>query len=134
MRFTLPMAMFFAASREVLAADQQSISPLGAESLLQTSGGLLLILLLIFGAAWLFKRFGQLPMGGKGVVTVLGGASVGPRERVVVVQVEQTRLVLGVAPGQVRKLHLLDEEQQSEASFEAHLEQATQSENRTLEQ
>lgn len=81
--------------------------PLGTESLLQTSGGLLLILLLIFGGAWLFKRYGNLPLGGKGVVKVLGGASVGARERVVLVEVEHTRLLLGVAPGQVRMLYEL---------------------------
>ena len=82
-------------------------SPLGTESLLQTSGGLVLILLLIFGGAWLFKRYGNLPLGGKGVVKVLGGASVGARERVVLVEVENTRLLLGVAPGQVRTLYEL---------------------------
>lgn len=78
--------------------------PLGSESLLQTTGGLLLILFLIIGGAWLFKRYGSLPMGGKGVVRVVGGASVGARERVVVVEVENRRLLLGVAPGQVRTL------------------------------
>jgi flagellar protein FliO/FliZ len=37
----------------------------------------------------------------------LGGASVGARERVVLVEVENTRLLLGVAPGQVRTLYAL---------------------------
>ncbi|MCU7923948.1 MAG: flagellar biosynthetic protein FliO [Candidatus Thiodiazotropha sp. (ex Dulcina madagascariensis)] len=85
------------------------VSPLGAEGLLSTAGGLLLILALIIGGAWLFKRYAQLPMTGKGLVRVLGGTSVGARERVVVVEVENTRLLLGVAPGQVRTLHVLAE-------------------------
>jgi flagellar protein FliO/FliZ len=84
------------------------VSPMGAESLLNTFGGLILVLAVIFAAAWLFKRYTQLPVGGKGLVRVLGGASVGSRERVVVVEVDETRLVLGVSPGQVRTLHTFE--------------------------
>jgi flagellar protein FliO/FliZ len=96
-----------------------SVSPLGADSLLSTVGGLLLVLAIIIGGAWLFKRYAQLPMGGKGMVRVIGGASVGTRERVVVVEVENQRLLLGVAPGQVRTLHIL---QGSEQGFQNYLD------------
>jgi flagellar protein FliO/FliZ len=96
-----------------------SVSPLGADSLLSTVGGLLLVLAIIVGGAWLFKRYGQMPMGGKGMVRVIGGASVGTRERVVVVEVENQRLLLGVAPGQVRTLHIL---QGSEQGFQNYLD------------
>jgi flagellar protein FliO/FliZ len=111
MRWLSLLSLFF--SNALLAADAAqekigvSASPLGTESLFQTAGGLLLILLLILGGAWLFKRYGSLPMGGKGLVKVIGGASVGARERVVLIEVENSRLLLGVAPGQVRTLHRL---------------------------
>ncbi len=72
--------------------------------------GMLLSLLLILGlfalAAWLLKRY--LPQAGKaGPVKVVGATLVGPRERVVVVEIEDTWLVLGVGSGQVRTLHSL---------------------------
>ena len=92
----------------------------GAESLLTTALGLAFILFVIFAAAWLFKRFGGLPAGGRGMVRVLGGASLGARERVMVVQVEDARLVLGVAPGRVEMLHQLP----NDGNFDAALEQA----------
>ena len=38
---------------------------------------------------------------------VVGGVSVGTRERVVVLEVADTWLVVGVAPGQVQTLHTL---------------------------
>ena len=72
--------------------------------------GMVVSLLLILGlfvlAAWLFKRY--VPQVGKtGPVKVVGATMVGPRERVVVVEVENTWLVLGVGGGQVRTLHTL---------------------------
>lgn len=72
--------------------------------------GMLLSLVLILGlfvlAAWLIKRY--LPQAGKsGPVKVVGATMVGARERVVVVEVEDTWLVLGVGGGQVRTLHTL---------------------------
>lgn len=72
--------------------------------------GMLLSLVLILGlfvlAAWLIKRY--LPQAGRaGPVKVIGATMVGPRERVVVVEVEDTWLVLGVGGGQVRTLHTL---------------------------
>jgi flagellar protein FliO/FliZ len=70
--------------------------------------GMVLSLLLILGlfilAAWLARRY--LPQIGKpGPVKVIGTTAVGPRERVVVVEIGDTWLVLGVGGGQVRTLH-----------------------------
>lgn len=81
-----------------------------AESATAGVAGMLLSLVLILGlfvlAAWLLKRY--MPQVGKaGPVKVLGATMVGPRERVVVVEVEDTWLVLGVGGGQVRTLHTL---------------------------
>ncbi len=104
----------------VWAADQPTRVLPGTEGMLTTGLGLAFILILIFGAAWLAKRFGGLPAGGKGMVKVLGGASLGTRERVVVVQVDDTRLVLGVAPGRVQALHVLP----PDVEFRRELEQA----------
>lgn len=70
----------------------------------------LLSLVLILGGfvavAWFARRY--LPgMGAQGVVKVVGTTQVGPRERVVVVEVDNTWLLLGVGSGNVRLLHTL---------------------------
>ena len=57
--------------------------------------------------AWLAKRFMGAPGVGKGRVQVIGGVSLGPRERAVIVEVEGQRLLLGVAQGNVRLLREL---------------------------
>jgi len=80
----------------------------------QNDGGsiatVFLSLLLILGgfilAAFLLRRY--LPGAGKhGVVKVVGATMVGSRERVVVVEIENTWLLLGVGAGQVRLLDKL---------------------------
>ena len=91
---------------------------------LETSGGLLLVLILIFAAAWLYKRFGSLPISGKGVIRILSGVSVGTRERVLLLEVDETRLLVGVAPGQVRMLYVLGP--QSEQPFATQLSRVEQ--------
>ena len=64
---------------------------------------LVLILGGFMGVAWLARRY--LPgVGKQGVVKVVGATMVGPRERVVVVEVDDTWLLLGVGAGQVRLL------------------------------
>jgi len=64
---------------------------------------LVLILAGFVGVAWLMRRY--LPgLGKQGVVKVIGATMVGPRERVVVVEVDDTWLLLGVGAGQVRLL------------------------------
>lgn len=79
-----------------------------AGSLLQTTLGLLVVLAVIGGAAWAFKRFGNLQTGAQGKLKIVGGISLGARERVVLLQVGDTQLVVGVAPGQIQTLHVLD--------------------------
>lgn len=69
--------------------------------------GLLVVLGLIFAASWLMKKIGPRARS-TGIVQVLGGASVGPREKVVVVRFGAQTLLLGVAPGHVGLLQVAD--------------------------
>jgi flagellar protein FliO/FliZ len=87
-----------------------------AAGLLQAGLGMTVVLALIFGCAWLARRFGLLQQAGSGrLVKVVSSAMVGQRERVVVVEVGSTWLVLGVAAGQVRALHSMPAEALPEA-------------------
>ena len=54
------------------------------------------------------RRAGGLHGQAGGTLRILGGLSLGTREKLVLVKVGETQLLLGVAPGQVRKLHVLD--------------------------
>ena len=76
---------------------------LGA-SVLQMMFGLAVVIALLFASLWLIRRLCA-PRGGGAAIKVLGAAAVGPRERVVLVEIGEQVLVLGVAPGSVTRLH-----------------------------
>lgn len=82
-------------------------SPVGFGNMLQMVVGLLVVLGIIFAMAWLIRRMGHVQVRMQGVLKVLGGISIGQRERIVLVQVGEQQLLIGVAPGQIRTLHVL---------------------------
>ena len=118
-----------AVDSKVLAGSGLS-DPNMAGSLIQTTLGLLVILAVIGGAAWAFKRFGNFQTGVQGKLKVVGGISLSSRERIVLLQVGSQQLVIGVAPGQIQTLHVLDEplptddESENTPSFSAKLQSA----------
>ena len=71
--------------------------------------GLLLVLVCIVALAWFAKRFNRLQSTSNGNLQVIGGLSMGARERIVLVQVGSEQLLLGVAPGRVNTLHVLQQ-------------------------
>lgn len=78
---------------------------ISAGSFVQALFGLALVLLVMAGSAWLLRRYGTAQRGQAGAVRLLGGTAVGQRERVVLLEVGDTWLVIGVAPGHVSALH-----------------------------
>lgn len=90
------------------ATERPAPSPLDGGVLFETLIGLVVVVGLILALGWFLRRFGGLPVAGKGVIRVLGGISLGPRERAVLLQIGETRLLVGVAPGRVQTLHVLE--------------------------
>jgi flagellar protein FliO/FliZ len=81
-------------------------APPGAGDYATALLSLVLILAGFVAAAWLVKRW--LPRAPAGsVVKLVGATAVGAKERVVVVEIADTWLVLGVGGGQVNTLHTL---------------------------
>ncbi|WP_302181328.1 flagellar biosynthetic protein FliO [Paraburkholderia sp. NMBU_R16] len=84
-----------------------AVPSLGVGAVLQTLVGLAVVIGLVFACAWLARRFGLRPSARGNVVRTVGGVSLGGKERVAVVEIGDTWLVLGAAPGNVRLLHTL---------------------------
>jgi len=99
-----------------LQAAEKSASPIGMAHevmdggfMLQFLAGLAIVLLSILALAWLLKRAGGLRASAHGTLRVIDGIALSARERIVLVQVGDTQVLLGVAPGRVNRVHVLDE-------------------------
>ena len=92
-------------------------------SLIQVVLALFLVLGAIVASAWLLRRFGPTQMGPGGALRVLGGVMVGQRERLMLVEVGDTWLIVGVAPGSVTAVHSMPRPAQSEQQTQAMVQQ-----------
>ncbi len=118
-------------------AAEQAAAPASTGSLLQVAFGLIVVLALMAGAAWILKRMGMTGAGGTSVAKVVGGVSVGNRERVVVVEVADQWIVVGVAPGRVNALSTMAKQEfpaattspADEKNFSAWLKQTIEKRN-----
>lgn len=90
----------------LLAAEAVAVSPTGG--VLKMVLGLAVVLAVMALVTWLLKR--MMPGAGsqQSSIRIVGGVSVGTRERVVVLEVAGRWLVVGVAPGQVNAIANLE--------------------------
>lgn len=94
----------------VAAAAAPAVSSGVAGQLTQLVFGLLLVLGLIFFLAWLLRRVQQAGPAGKGqVIELIGSRALGPRDRLMLVQVGNEQILLGLSPGSITALHVLKE-------------------------
>ncbi|MGN6231390.1 MAG: flagellar biosynthetic protein FliO [Trinickia sp.] len=84
-----------------------AVPSVGVGAVLQTLVGLAVVVALVFACAWLARRLGLQPSARGQLVRTVGGVSLGGKERVAVVEIGDTWLVVGAAPGNVRLLHTM---------------------------
>ena len=84
-------------------------NPIGFGDIFQMLLGLVIVLGIIFAMAWIIRRMGHVSVRMHGALKVLSGISVGQRERIMLIQVGEQQLLIGIAPGQIRTLHVLQQ-------------------------
>ncbi len=99
-------------SNAIFAASVESGIPrtLMAADFMRWGGGLILVLGVFFLCVWMVRKAGGLTSTTAGQMRVLGGLSLGAKERVVLLQLGNKQLLLGVTPGRVEALHTLEGE------------------------
>ncbi len=102
-------ALFFTAAPLALWAEEAlpkvGTDPLAGRYLIKLTLSLLGVLLLLFILLAVLKRVGGLPRAGRQqAMKVQGSLAVGPRERVVWIEVDGHQLVLGVSSGRIEPL------------------------------
>jgi flagellar protein FliO/FliZ len=104
-RYAFLAALTFGPAGLACAQTAAAAPPSAGASLLQMLVGLAVVVASIIAALYVVKRLSG-PRGAAGnLLRIVSTTAVGPRERVMVVEVGDTWLVVGVAPGQVRALH-----------------------------
>lgn len=74
--------------------------------------GLIVVLCVFFFCVWFVRKTGILPVVSQQKMTVITGLSLGMREKLVLVQVGDKQLVLGVSPGRIDNLLVLEGDDQ----------------------
>ena len=113
------VAVFLAMPLSALAAEPavQAVAPQATAAassgmggqIVQLLFGLLLVVGLIFVLAWLMRRVQRGVPGNAQVIELVGSRAIGPRDRLVLVQVGNEQILLGVTPGRITPLHVLNE-------------------------
>ena len=102
---TMALAPATALAQSAAVPDTPGI-PGGA--MLQMLLGLALIIGLLFLGAYLLRRLnGGKSFGNTGPMRILGGLMISPRERIVLLEVNETWVIVGIVPGQIKTLHTL---------------------------
>ncbi|HEY6123002.1 MAG TPA: flagellar biosynthetic protein FliO, partial [Steroidobacteraceae bacterium] len=99
----------------LFAAPAVSTAPSSGGGLVEVTLALLAIVALIAGLAWLMKRMRGFGIAGHDRIQVLSERALGPKERCVLVRVGATDMLIGVAAGNVRTLHIFPEGANTEA-------------------
>lgn len=77
--------------------------------LVQLLFGLLLVVGLIFALAWLLRRVQQIGPRGNQAIKLVASQVLGPRDRLLLVQVGGEQILLGISAGRITPLHVLKE-------------------------
>lgn len=101
-------------SHTCLAAATPTATPAAAPGslggqLAQMVFGLLLVVGLIFFLAWLLRRLQSTAVKGGQVIEIVGSRAIGPRDRLLLVQVGKEQILIGHTPGSIEALHVLAE-------------------------
>ena len=106
MRF-VPCLLALAASPAFAAAPTPA--EVDAGGLLRVCLSLAVVIALILAAGWVLRRLQGGGVRAGGNLRCLESIAVGMKERVVLVEAGGKQMLLGVAPGNVRTLHVFDE-------------------------
>lgn len=99
-----------AGAPSVAPAIAPAISPVGG--LFQILFGLIAVLAIMAFAAWSYKKIGPVTTSNQLPVKVIGGVSVGNREKIMVVEVADQWIVVGVTSNQINTLSTLPKQEQ----------------------
>jgi flagellar protein FliO/FliZ len=110
MRIALAFVLSLAGAPATLlaAAPMPVTDPIGPGSVLQLTLSLAAVVGAIFGLGWILRRLHGLPGSTHRALKVIATLPVGTRERIAIIQAGDTQVLIGLSPGRIQTLHVLD--------------------------
>ncbi|MBW0146753.1 flagellar biosynthetic protein FliO [Marinobacter arenosus] len=71
--------------------------------------GLLAVIAIIYGCAWIIRRMNGMTGMNNNAIKVVSVMALGARERLVLIEVGGQQMLLGITPSTIRTLHVFDE-------------------------
>jgi len=120
--FYFPLAVLAETVSQTETASR--VEPFSFVNMINMVMGLVVVIALILGLAWSLRKYGRLSLSNQVDMKILGGLSLGTRERAVLIQVEGQKILLGVAPGRVNILQNMNAESRENNNFDEKLSKA----------
>lgn len=88
------------------AAEPLAVDPIGGWQLVKVSASLLVVVAAIVATAAGLKRLKSLQAANGSHMKIIDGISVSTRDRIVLLEVDDQRLLVGISPGRIERLHV----------------------------
>lgn len=102
----LPFFSGFVFALDAKAPDR--LEPASTTSVLQLAFGLAIVVMLIFMISWLVKRFSGFSVYSNPHLKVISGLHVGQKEKILLIQIADKQIVVGVTTSSIRTLYQLE--------------------------
>jgi flagellar protein FliO/FliZ len=103
-RIFLMALLLFVFSHSNAAEHIATASSINMSDYFKVLFGLVFVIGLFLLTAFLFKRYGNGTMAGRGQIRLIDGLHLGNKERLVLVELKDKQILLSITPGQINKL------------------------------
>lgn len=98
-----------ALAEEAPVKEESSRAPDTLITMLSLGGGLLAVIAIIYGCAWIIRRMNGMTGMNNQAIKVVSVMALGARERIALIDVGGTQILVGITPSAIRTLHVFDE-------------------------
>ena len=105
----LLLAPLTAAATPAVQASTELGPPIGIPGVLGFGASLMLVIASIVVVGWLYARMQGVRSGSSSVINILASQSLGSKERIVLIEVGDKQIVVGMTAANVQTLHVFDE-------------------------
>ncbi|MGZ8164947.1 MAG: flagellar biosynthetic protein FliO [Methylobacter sp.] len=102
-----PFSACWAAAPGVEVA-KPAVRAVSSGDMISWSMGLLIVLSIFFLCVWGVRKLTGVTVNGAEKMRIVGGLSLGMREKIILLQAGKKQLILGVTPGRIQTLHILE--------------------------